>query len=176
MTTNQPTPSAPHNFFILYVRFDRTRRRGWLASDSSALESLVSATCGPEAAVFCPKCCRTTSNSVTRKYIEKRKTTKTMKYVMRYLLPMSGSKICALSSAQTERDSVTIWYPVALTGVIAGSAARRSKQFNERRKPQGTKTKVSSFEFTTTIVKGMLQHFSAPLVTPNFNWAWLLTR
>ena len=43
----------------------------------------------------------------TRKYSEAGKTTKTMKYVIRYLLPMSGSKICALSSAQIEQHSVT---------------------------------------------------------------------
>ena len=65
---------------------------------------------------------------------------------------------------------------MALTGVNAGSAGKWSKQFNEMRNTQGNKPKVSSFEFISTIVKGLLQHFSALLVTPKLNWAWLLTR
>ena len=43
----------------------------------------------------------------TIEYSEERKTTKAMKYVVRYLLPISGSKICALFSAQSEWHSVT---------------------------------------------------------------------
>ena len=49
----------------------------------------------------------------------------------KHLLPISGSKICDLSSTQTERHSVTNWWPVALTGVMAGSTAKWSKQFNK---------------------------------------------
>ena len=81
----------------------------------------------------------------TRNYNEKRKTAKAMKYVVRYILPMSGSKICALSSAQIEQHSVTYWCPAALIGAIAGSTVKWSKQFKEMRHPQGTKSKVSSF-------------------------------
>ena len=112
---------CPRTFFILNVRFDCKRRRGWLASDSSALVSLVSAACGLKGAEPCPKRWRTASNSANRKYSEETKTTKAMKYVVSYLLVMSGSKICALSSAQIERHSVTNWCPVALIGAIAGS-------------------------------------------------------
>ena len=99
-----------------------------------------------------------------------------MKYGVKCLLPMSGSKIRALSSAQIERHSITNWCPVSLTGVNEGSKGKWSEQFNATRKPQGTKPKVSSFEFIITIVKGLLQHFCAPLVTSKIIWAWLLTR
>ena len=99
-----------------------------------------------------------------------------MKNIVRFLLPISGSKICAPSSAQTERHSVTNCCPVALTEVIAGSIGKWSEQFNEMRNPQGTKHEVSSFEFIITIVKCLLQHFYTPLVTSKLNWAWLLTR
>ena len=92
-----------------------------------------------------PKRWRTASSSVNRKYSEKRKNTEAMKYVVRHLLPMSGSKICTLSSAQIERHSVTNWCPVALIGAIARSTGKWSKQFKEMRNPQGTKPKVSSF-------------------------------
>ena len=81
----------------------------------------------------------------TRKYSKERKTTKAMKYVVRYLLPMRGFKICALSSAQIERHRVANWCPVALIGAIAGSTGKWSKKCNEVRNPQGTKLKVSSF-------------------------------
>ena len=67
----------------------------------------------------------------TEKCSEERKATKTMKYVVKDLLPMSGSKTYALSLAQMERHSVTNWCPVALIGAIAGSTWRRSKQ-NQR--------------------------------------------
>ena len=50
---------------------------------------------------------------------------------MEHLLPISRSKICDLSSAQTGRHSVTNWWRVALTGVMAGSTAKWSKQFNK---------------------------------------------
>ena len=81
----------------------------------------------------------------TREYSDERKTTKAMNYVVRNLFPMSGSNICALSSAQIERHSVTNWCPVALNGAIAGSTGKWSKQYKEMRNPQGTKPKVSSF-------------------------------
>ena len=58
-------------------------------------------------------------------------TQKVIEHIGKYLLPISGSKICALSSAQTERHRVTNWWPVALTGVMAGSTAKWSKQFNK---------------------------------------------
>ena len=38
-----------------------------------------------------------------------------------------GSRICARSSAQTDRHRLTSWWPVALMGVIAGSAEKCSK-------------------------------------------------
>ena len=38
-----------------------------------------------------------------------------------------GSRICARSSAHTERHKLTSWWPVALMGVIAGSAEKWSK-------------------------------------------------
>ena len=110
---NRPTSSAPHTFFILYVRLDRTLRRRWLASDSSALLSLLLATCGPEGAALCPKSGRTASNSVNEKLSEERKDTKAIKYLVKHLLPMSGSKTNAPSSAQIERHSVNNWCPVA---------------------------------------------------------------
>ena len=75
---------CPHTFFILNVRLDRIRRRGWPASDSSALVSLLSATCGPGGAALCPKCWRTASTSVNRKYSEEKKDTRVMKYLVRY--------------------------------------------------------------------------------------------
>ena len=121
----------PHTFFILNVRFDSTRRREWLAPNSSALESLVSTTRGPGRAALCPKCWSTASNSVNKKIQWREESEKVIKHIEKHLLFISGSKICALSSAQTERHSVTNWCPVALTGVMAGSAAKWSKQFNK---------------------------------------------
>ena len=38
-----------------------------------------------------------------------------------------GSRICAHSSAHTERHRLTSWWPVALMGVIAGSEEKWSK-------------------------------------------------
>ena len=64
-----------------------------------------------------------------------------MKYVVRHLLPICGSKYCALSSTQIERHSVTNWCPVALIGAIAGSTGKCCKQCREMRNPQGTKPK-----------------------------------
>ena len=49
----------------------------------------------------------------------------------KHLLPISGSKICDLSSAYTEWHNVTSWWPVAFTGVMAGSTAKWSKQLNK---------------------------------------------
>ena len=49
----------------------------------------------------------------------------------KHLLPISGSKTCALSSVQPERHNVTSWWTVAFTGVMAGSTAKWSKQFNK---------------------------------------------
>ena len=80
----------------------------------------------------------------TRKYSEESKTTKAMNYVVRYLLPMSGSRNWALFLAQTERHSVTNWCLVVLIGAIAGSTGKWSKQFKETRNPHGTKPQVSS--------------------------------
>ena len=54
-------------------------------------------------------------------YSEERKATKIRKHVVKYLLPMSGHEIFALSSAQIEWDNVTNWCPMALIGSIAGS-------------------------------------------------------
>ena len=112
----------------------------------------------------------------TIKHSEERNATKVMKHGVRHLLPMSVSKVCALSSAQIERHNVAKGCPVAPTGAIAGSTGKRSKQFNVMRNPQRTKRKVSSIEFIITIVKGVFQQLSAPLVTSKFNWGWLLTR
>ena len=165
---------CPHIFFILNVRFDRTRRRGWLASDSSALVSLVSATCGPERAALCPKCWRTASISVNRRVQWRKESYESYEIRSKILTP--HERIQNLSSAQIERHSVTNWWPVALTGLIAGSPGKWSKQFNEMRSPQWTKPKASSIEFIIAIVQGLLQQFSAPLVTSKLNWAWLLTR
>ena len=67
----------------------------------------------------------------TRKYSEEEEDKKLIKRMEKHLLPISGSKICALSSAQTERHNVTSWWPVAFTGVMAGSTAKWSKQFNK---------------------------------------------
>ena len=106
--------------------------------------SLVSAARGLKGAEPCPSTWRMAANSVNRKNSGKIKTTKTMKYAVRYFFPMSGSKVCALSSAQIERHSVTNSCPVALIGAIAGSTGKWSKQFKEMRNPQGTTPKVSS--------------------------------
>ena len=83
----------------------------------------------------------------TRNYSEEKEATKFMNYVVRYLLSMSGSKICALTSAQIERHSVTNGCPVALTGAIAESTGKWSKQFNEMRNVQGTKPKSILIRF-----------------------------
>ena len=110
------------------------------------------------------------------KYSEEVKDTEAMKYIAKYLLPVSGSKICVPSSTQNERHSVTNWYPVASIGAIVGSTGKWSKYFNEMRNQQGTKLIVSSLENIITIVKSLLQQFYASLATSKFNWAWLLTR
>ena len=54
-------------------------------------------------------------------------------------------------------------------GATAGSTRKWSKQFNEMRNLQGTQPKVSSFEITVTILKSLLQQFSAPLVASKYN-------
>ena len=61
----------------------------------------------------------------------KRRKLKSYNDIVRHLLPISGSKICALSSAQTARHKVTSWWPVAFTGVMAGSTVKWSKQCNK---------------------------------------------
>ena len=63
--------------------------------------------------------------------LKEKKAEKLMKRREKNLLPISGSKICALSSAQTERHNVTGWWPVAFTGVMEGSTAKWSKQVNK---------------------------------------------
>ena len=131
MTRNWFTSFAPHTLFVLKVHFDRTRRREWLASDSSALESFVSAACGPGRAALCPNCWRTASTSVNKKIQWRQETYKLYQHIVGHLLPISGSKICDLSSAQTERHSVTNWWSVALAGVMAVSTAKWSKHFNK---------------------------------------------
>ena len=80
---------------------------------------------------------------MNEKYSDERRDTETKKYVVKYLLPMSRSKICALSLAHFERNSVNKWFPVALTGAIAGSTGKWSKQFKEMRNSQETKPIVS---------------------------------
>ena len=126
---------SPHLLHFLRALWSHTTT-GWLTSDLSALVSLVSTTIGRDGATSCPKCWRTASNSVNRENtVKKRKATKVMKYVVKYLLPMTGYRIFSLSSAEIERHSVTNWGPVALIGAIAGSTVKWSKQFNEMGEP-----------------------------------------
>ena len=99
-----------------------------------------------------------------------------MKYAVKYLLLISGSKNCSASSAKIERHSVINCCPVALLEAIEGSTGKWSKQIQQNEEPQGTKLRVSSFEITITIVEGLLQLLFAPLAASEFNWDWPLTR
>ena len=53
------------------------------------------------------------------------------------------------------------------------SGLNNSKKGGTHKEPH---LKYPHFEFTNTIVRCLLQQFSAPLPTSKSNWAWLLTR
>ena len=62
-----------------------------------------------------------------------------------------GSRICARSSAQTEQQSVTNWWPVALIGLTAGLIKNWSKtKTTGLRNPHGAILEVSSFQLRQT--------------------------
>ena len=61
-----------------------------------------------------------------------------------------GSKICARSSAQTDRHRLTSWSPVALMGVISGSAEKWPKiKNNGIEKPPWSTTKKTLISIDT---------------------------
>ena len=111
---------SPH-FFHFVPALCRTRWRRWLASDSSAVVSLVSATCGPECAPPCPECWRTASNSVNRKIRWREGSYESYQIRGKILTPHERIQNLCSPFAQIERHSVTNCCPVALTGLIAGS-------------------------------------------------------
>ena len=164
-----------HTFFILNVLFDRTRQRGWLVSDSSALLSLVSAACGLKGAGPCPKCWRTGSNSVHKKIQWREENYRS--YDIRSETLTSHERIqnlcsffCTNWAAQCHQlmSSGTNWSSCRINGKMVSTIQRGT-----HKEPN---LKYPLFQFTITIVKSLLQQFSAPLAASKFNWAWLLTR
>ena len=85
-----------------------------------------------------------------------------------------GSRICARSSAHTERHRLTSWWPVALMGVIAGSAEKWSKA--KQRKRCGTPLWNSSIWMIPTIIESLLQQCPAVVPARKVYWCWRTSR
>ena len=77
-----------------------------------------------------------------------------------YLLPISGFKICVLSSAQMERHSVNNWCPVALIGATAGytwnCCKTNSTEWETRRE---TNSKYPNFQYWLLSSKACSSNF-----------------
>ena len=105
-----------------------------------------------------------------------------------YLLPSSGSRLCVLSFAETERHSVTNWCSVALIGAMAGSMEKKIwNKFQRNGKSLGNQFKIilvwiidnqrqtpaqaiMDFWLRLSNSTGQLVLIGSPIAPQNFAW------